>query len=112
MGVAYKKNFDGMRESPEIKLIELLEKRGASVEFYDPHAIRVPKMREHPQFAGRTPIKWDPSSFGSYDAVLIATDHDDVDYHDVDYRALCERANWLSTLEMLAPGRESAATRS
>ena len=37
LGLAYKKNVDDMRESPALKLIELLEARGASVAFHDPH---------------------------------------------------------------------------
>ena len=37
MGIAYKKNVDDMRESPAVELMELLEEKGAIVEYTDPH---------------------------------------------------------------------------
>jgi UDP-N-acetyl-D-glucosamine dehydrogenase len=100
MGIAYKKNVEDVRESPSFKLIELLEHRGAKTDFYDPHVERIPTTREHFKLAGRASIKWDQSSLGNYDVVLIATDHDDVDYQAlaktakliVDTRNACGRA--------------------
>ena len=104
LGVAYKKNVEDIRESPAFKLFELLEKRGATVDFYDPYVDRIPTTREHPQLAGRASITWDPVAFGGYDVVLIATDHDDVDYVTlskhakliVDTRNACARAGVTS----------------
>ncbi|MGL4634756.1 MAG: nucleotide sugar dehydrogenase [Beijerinckiaceae bacterium] len=80
LGVAYKKNIDDMRESPSLKLIELIEGRGAAADFHDPHIAKIPRTREHPELAGRLSISLTPEMIASYDAVLIATDHDDVDY--------------------------------
>lgn len=37
LGVAYKNDIDDYRESPALKVIELLQKEGATVEFYDPY---------------------------------------------------------------------------
>jgi UDP-N-acetyl-D-glucosamine dehydrogenase len=104
LGVAYKKNVEDTRESPTLKLFELLEKRGAMVDFYDPYVDRIPTTRQYPQFAGRASITWDPAAFGGYDTVLIATDHDDVDYRTlsrhakliVDTRNACARAGVTS----------------
>lgn len=104
LGVAYKKNVEDIRESPAFKLFELLEKRGATVDFYDPYVDRIPKTREHPQFAGRASITWDPVAIGGYEVVLIATDHDDVDYGTlsrhakliIDTRNACARAGVTS----------------
>ncbi|MGY4513595.1 nucleotide sugar dehydrogenase [Bradyrhizobium sp. WSM1417] len=79
LGLAYKKNIDDIRESPSLVLIELLEARGATVEFYDPHVRIIPPTREHGDLANRKSIAFGPE-IDSYDAVLIATDHDDVDY--------------------------------
>ena len=80
LGVAYKKNIDDVRESPAFTIIELLEGKGASTAFYDPHVVEIPATREHMQLAGRRSIDWDPSCLADYDAALIVTDHDGVDY--------------------------------
>ncbi|GGH08786.1 UDP-N-acetyl-D-glucosamine dehydrogenase [Glycocaulis albus] len=80
VGLAYKKNVDDMRESPSLELLELLETRGAHVDFYDPYIPQVPQTRDHPEYAGRKSIEWSDDILGSYDAALIATDHDNVDY--------------------------------
>lgn len=100
LGIAYKKNIDDMRESPSLKLIELIEKRGAHVEFHDPFIPVIPPTREHAELTGRKSVPVDAASLAGFDAVLIATDHDDVDYHAlvagsrlvVDTRNACARA--------------------
>ena len=58
IGIAYKKNVDDTRESPALKLIELIEARGANVDFYDPHVAVIPLTREHRDLAGRRGISW------------------------------------------------------
>jgi UDP-N-acetyl-D-glucosamine dehydrogenase len=80
MGLAYKKNVDDIRESPSLTLIEMLEARQAVVDFHDPFVPVIPNTREHAALSGRRSVAWDEQAFADYDAVLIATDHDDVDY--------------------------------
>ena len=80
LGMAYKKNVDDIRESPAFELIELLEARGAKVDFYDLHVPAIPPSREHAALAGRKGVAWDLEAFKAYDAALICTDHDGVDY--------------------------------
>ena len=80
IGMAYKKNVDDLRESPAFKLIELVEERGATTDYHDPHIPEVPRTRDHPEYAGRRSIVVTPMALGEYDAVLIATDHDAVDW--------------------------------
>jgi UDP-N-acetyl-D-glucosamine dehydrogenase len=80
VGLSYKKNVADVRESPTFKLMELLEKRGAEVSFHDPHVDVVPPTREHAQFAGRRSAPLTRETILAHDAVLISTDHDDVDY--------------------------------
>jgi UDP-N-acetyl-D-glucosamine dehydrogenase len=63
--------------------MELLEAAGATFEYYDPH-IPVPKTREHARLAARRSIPWDPQRFADFDAVLIATDHDNINWSAVD----------------------------
>lgn len=84
LGVAYKKNVSDIRESPALKLMELLEKRGAKVDFHDPHVDEMPKTREHPDFTGRRSVRFGPHSLGAYDAVIIVTDHDCIDYQHLE----------------------------
>jgi UDP-N-acetyl-D-glucosamine dehydrogenase len=83
LGIAYKKNIDDVRESPAFIIIELLEGKGASTAFYDPHVAEIPPTREHMQLAGRRSIDWESSCLADYDAALIITDHDGVDYAEL-----------------------------
>lgn len=79
-GLAYKKDIDDLRESPALELLEILEERGAEVDFYDPFISEVPNLHDFPQLEGRKSISWNVDSFSKYDAVVIATDHTSVDY--------------------------------
>jgi len=88
--MAYKKNIDDTRESPSLKLLELIEKRGAKVDYYDPLIPEIPRTREHPEFAGRRSIVLAPEVVSAYDAVLISTDHD-----EIDWECLVERAQLI-----------------
>lgn len=83
LGLAYKKNVDDMRESPSLKILEELESLGAEVEYYDPCIPVVPLTREHAELAGRKSIDWSLAELETYDAALICTDHDDVDYDEL-----------------------------
>jgi UDP-N-acetyl-D-glucosamine dehydrogenase len=80
VGLAYKKNVDDLRESPALILLELMEARGAKVDYYDPYIPEILPTREHAALTGRTSVSWDGALKGQYDAVLISTDHDEVDH--------------------------------
>ncbi|MEO9634402.1 MAG: nucleotide sugar dehydrogenase [Parasphingorhabdus sp.] len=80
VGIAYKKNVNDMRESPALALIDLLEAKGTTTDYFDPHVPEIPPTREHQQLAGRKSINLSSDTIKNYDAVLIATDHDAVDY--------------------------------
>ncbi len=80
LGVAYKKNVDDLRESPTLKIMELLEERGASFTYHDPFVPEIAPSREHPEFAGRRSVALTPETARGADAALICTDHDGVDY--------------------------------
>lgn len=78
LGISYKKNIDDMRESPSVELMELLQAKGAHVAYSDPWVPVFPKMRRH-----RFELKSEeltPDNLSSYDAVLLATNHDTFDY--------------------------------
>jgi UDP-N-acetyl-D-glucosamine dehydrogenase len=80
LGLAYKKNVSDIRESPSLKLIELIERRGAKVDFHDPHVAAIPPTRAYPEIKGRKSVELTPAALAAYDAVLVVTDHDAVDY--------------------------------
>ncbi len=70
LGVSYKPDIGDMRESPALKIIELMKNAGATVAYHDPF---VPELRDH----GLRSVELDPSA---YDAVVIVTDHSAIDY--------------------------------
>ncbi len=80
VGIAYKKNVDDTRESPAFPIIEILETRGARVDFYDPYVAKIPPTREHPALAGRPAVPWSRETMEALDAAIICTDHDALDY--------------------------------
>ena len=80
LGLAYKKNVDDMRESPALKLIHLIEERGGRVDYHDPLIPSIPTSRSYSRLAGRRSVVVDAKGIALYDAVLIVTDHDGVDY--------------------------------
>ncbi len=78
LGIAYKKNVDDMRESPSVKIMELIEAKGAKVDYSDPHVPIFPKMREH--HFELASVELNVESLASFDAVVLATDHDCFDF--------------------------------
>ena len=82
LGVAYKKDVDDLRESPSLKLIELLNDRGATVDYNDPYFAQLHKMR-HYDYSQKRSVPLDPKTLASYDCVLIATDHSSYDYASI-----------------------------
>jgi UDP-N-acetyl-D-glucosamine dehydrogenase len=85
LGISYKKNIDDMRESPSVELMELLQAKGAQIDYSDPWVLVFPKMREH-HFDLRS-VDLTPNNVASYDAVLLATNHDLFDYEMIQQHA-------------------------
>jgi UDP-N-acetyl-D-glucosamine dehydrogenase len=80
VGVAYKKNVGDLRESPALKIIEILERRGAEIAYHDPLVDEITPTREHASLTGRRSIALSAEALAGFDAALICTDHDDIDY--------------------------------
>ncbi|MSR42286.1 MAG: nucleotide sugar dehydrogenase, partial [Phycisphaerales bacterium] len=78
LGLAYKADIDDVRESPSFELIDLLQRRGAIVEYHDPHCPATWAGRRHD--LQMTSIALTASSIAAFDCVLIATAHAAVDY--------------------------------
>jgi UDP-N-acetyl-D-glucosamine dehydrogenase len=78
LGVAYKRDIDDLRESPALKIYELLSKRGAEVSYYDPYCPHVHRGRHFPYELDSTPFQ--PADAAGYDCVMVTTDHSGLDY--------------------------------
>jgi UDP-N-acetyl-D-glucosamine dehydrogenase len=80
LGLAYKKNVADVRESPALKLLNLLRARGAAAEYHDPLVDAAPITLNYSGLAGQRSTPLSAETLSRFDAVLIATDHDGVDY--------------------------------
>ena len=76
IGLAYKANVDDDRESPSYILMNRLKERGAEVSYYDPHVPQIEPTRKHSQWAGTKSVEWNKETIISFDATLISTAHD------------------------------------
>jgi UDP-N-acetyl-D-glucosamine dehydrogenase len=76
LGIAYKRDIDDLRESPSLTIIELLQRRGALVDYNDPFFPAVGRGRHYDLHMRSTPL----DKVGQYDCVLIVTDHSSYDY--------------------------------
>jgi len=81
LGVAYKKDVDDLRESPALRIIELLRSRGARVDYHDPHFVRLPKTRRYD--LRMSSVDLSPDQLAQYNAVVIVTDHSCFDYEEI-----------------------------
>ena len=99
LGVAYKRDIDDVRESPALDVIRLLEQRGAQVEYYDPF---IPQFRDDGHT--RTSVPLSDETLAWADAVVIITDHKNVDYQQVLDRASLV-IDTRNVTAKLAPGR-------
>jgi UDP-N-acetyl-D-glucosamine dehydrogenase len=90
LGMAYKKDVDDLRESPSLKVIEILESRGAEVSYNDPYvpSLRARKLRHYETFELDS-VELTESLVAEADCVLIATDHTAYDYDWIVQHARC-----------------------
>jgi UDP-N-acetyl-D-glucosamine dehydrogenase len=80
LGLAYKKNIDDLRESPSIRLIELFREKGATVQYHDPYCPKMKEMRHQPKYMLEMESVDLEKGVAEADVVVIATDHDSIDY--------------------------------
>jgi UDP-N-acetyl-D-glucosamine dehydrogenase len=78
LGIAYKKDIDDVRESPALDVMRLLEEKGATVVYHDPH---VPVLEEEGH--RKRSVELTDEELASADCVVITTDHSAVDYERV-----------------------------
>ncbi len=80
LGVAYKKNVDDLRESPSLKIIDILLKKGADISYNDPHIPVMKRSRHFPDMPEFTSVELTEETLKASDAVFILTDHDAYDH--------------------------------
>jgi len=82
LGVAYKPNIPDDRESPSLEIMNILHKKGAEVDYYDPY---IPMIGKHagPHWEGRRSITWNPKTLAGYTAAVVCTPHKGVDYKEL-----------------------------
>jgi UDP-N-acetyl-D-glucosamine dehydrogenase len=79
LGVAYKKDVDDVRESPALEIMEILQDKGADLQYHDPFIPKLHKMRKYDfSYMSSTPLG--DGVLSSFDAVLVTTDHTGIDY--------------------------------
>jgi UDP-N-acetyl-D-glucosamine dehydrogenase len=83
IGLAYKPDVDDLRESPTFKLMNLLKKYGANVSYYDHYIPEIWATREHDEWAGLRTVAWNRETISEFDAVIIATNHSDINYQEL-----------------------------
>ncbi len=79
LGLAYKKDVDDNRESPAMKIIQILREKGANVEYNDPHIPRCGGMRHYPGIELAS-VPLNDATLQEADCVLLVTDHSAYDY--------------------------------
>lgn len=77
LGLSYKKDIDDTRESPSFKLMELIESRGASVDYNDPYLPATPKKRDY-EYTKKS-VELTAENLSGYDCVIISTNHSSYD---------------------------------
>jgi UDP-N-acetyl-D-glucosamine dehydrogenase len=78
LGASYKKDIDDMRESPSLKLIEILREKGAEVDYNDPYVPKLPKTRKYNY--DMESVELSKKNMVKYDLFILSTDHSDYDY--------------------------------
>ncbi len=76
LGIAYKKDIDDVRESPALDVMTLLEQGGAQVDYYDSYVSKI-KWNNEDKYSQK---KLTSEILQGYDAVVVLTDHTNINY--------------------------------
>ena len=74
LGAAYKKDVDDIRESPAVKIISLLQNKGADVSYHDPYIPEIKGMRNYPGLVLKS-VDLNDKILKNMDCVMVITDH-------------------------------------
>jgi UDP-N-acetyl-D-glucosamine dehydrogenase len=92
IGLAYKKDIDDVRESPAIKIMNLLKYKGANIDYHDPFVNKFENMQS---------IDLTANNIQKYDLIAITTDHSKIDYELIGKHAsiIVDTRNIMSHIE-------------
>ena len=107
IGLAYKPDVDDMRESPTLSLMDILDEYEATIEYYDSYLPEIPPTREHQEWTGKKSIEWSEEEIKSFDAIIISTNHSDIDYQGLVQWGKCiiDTRNALKDYDELGEGQ-------
>jgi UDP-N-acetyl-D-glucosamine dehydrogenase len=71
VGVAYKKDIDDVRESPALRIMDLLKHKGGKINYHDPYVENVSSLKN---------LDLTKNTIEEQDAIVITTDHTSIDY--------------------------------
>jgi UDP-N-acetyl-D-glucosamine dehydrogenase len=83
LGVAYKKDIDDLRESPALEILDQLSRKGAVVSYHDPYCPEIRDDGHTPLGAVGRSVELTDERLRNADAVVIVTDHSNIDYERV-----------------------------
>jgi UDP-N-acetyl-D-glucosamine dehydrogenase len=83
LGLAYKKDVDDLRESPALKLMDILEQQGCKVDYHDPYIPVFSGDTHFPKLKARRSKAFHKTTFAAVDLVLVCTNHSQVDYNQI-----------------------------
>jgi UDP-N-acetyl-D-glucosamine dehydrogenase len=95
IGVAYKANVNDMRESPALRIVELLRAEGGNVEYHDPFVPSLPKL-------GLESVPLNAQTAAEYDVVVVVTAHD-----GIDWQMVADSATLIVDLRNAIPGSDN-----
>ena len=88
LGMAYKKDVDDQRESPSLRIIQILKERGAHVRYNDPHVPVCRGHRNYPDIDMKS-VGLNERVLRKADLTLLLTDHTAYDYAFIEKHAQC-----------------------
>ncbi len=92
VGVAYKKDIDDMRESPALRIMDLLKHKGAKITYHDPNVKNVGPLKS---------LDLTQNTINEQDAIVITTDHTNIDYKSLGKHAklIVDTRNIMATVK-------------
>jgi UDP-N-acetyl-D-glucosamine dehydrogenase len=88
LGMAYKKDVDDQRESPSLRIIQILKERGSEVFYNDPHVPVCKGHRHYPDIDMKS-VELTEETLKNADLILLITDHSSYDYDFIEKHARC-----------------------
>ena len=92
VGVAYKKDIDDIRESPALRIMDLLKYKGAKITYHDPNVKNVGPLKS---------LDLTQNTINEQDAIVITTDHTNIDYKSLGKHAklIVDTRNIMATVK-------------